>query len=177
MNHLELNSNYNNKELKEKLRYLIEDCYYEKELYFSTKQKLENQNKKINLLYKENDDLKEQEKKIEEENQKSKNQIENELKKIEYNISIEKKSYLYKIGEQNKEIELLEYEIETLKKKKEFLNNKLYKKSMSTKNIFENPESEPVDNLIIHSKTLNKRANSIESKTKRKPFNNFNFVE
>ena len=175
MNHLELNSNYNNKELKEKLRYLIEDCYYEKELYFSTKQKLEKQNKKINLLYKENDDLKEKKKKIEEENQKSKNQIENELKKIEYNISIEKKSYLYKIGEQNKEIELLEYEIETLKKKKEFLNNKLYKKSMSTKNIFENPET--IDNIIIHSKTLNKRGNSIESKIKRKPFNNFNFIE
>jgi hypothetical protein len=45
----DLNSNNNNKVLREKIRNLNEDCYYEKELYLSTKQKLENQNKKINL--------------------------------------------------------------------------------------------------------------------------------
>jgi chromosome segregation ATPase len=173
----DLNSNNNNKVLREKIRNLNEDCYYEKELYLSTKQKLENQNKKINLLYKEHDNLKDKEKKIEEENQLYQNQLESELTSIEYNIKIEKKNYLYKIEEQNKEIESLEYEIERLKKKKEQLKNKLFKKSTSLKNIFENSEKYPLNgNEIFYIKKQNIRPNSIESKTKRKPFNNFNFV-
>ena len=173
----DLNSNNNNKVLREKIRNLNEDCYYEKELYLSTKQKLENQNKKINLLYKEHDNLKDKEKKIEEENQLYQNQLESELTSIEYNIKIEKKNYLYQIEEQNKEIESLEYEIERLKKKKEQLKNKLYKKSTSLKNIFENSEKYPLNgNEIFYIKKQNIRPNSIESKTKRKPFNNFNFV-
>lgn len=173
----DLNSNNNNKVLREKIRNLNEDCYYEKELYLSTKQKLENQNKKINLLYKEHDNLKDKEKKIEEENQLYQNQLESELTSIEYNIKIEKKNYLYQIEEQNKEIESLEYEIERLKKKKEQLKNKLYKKSTSLKNIFENSEKYPLNgNEMFYIKKQNIRPNSIESKTKRKPFNNFNFV-
>ena len=173
----DLNSNNNNKVLREKIRNLNEDCYYEKELYLSTKQKLENQNKKINLLYKEHDNLKDKEKKIEEENQLYQNQLESELTSIEYNIKIEKKNYLYQIEEQNKEIESLEYEIERLKKKKEQLKNKLFKKSTSLKNIFENSEKYPLNgNEIFYIKKQNIRPNSIESKTKRKPFNNFNFV-
>ena len=173
----DLNSNNNNKVLREKIRNLNEDCYYEKELYLSTKQKLENQNKKINLLYKEHDNLKDKEKKIEEENQLYQSQLESELTTIEYNIKTDKKNYLYQIEEQNKEIESLEYEIERLKKKKEQLKNKLYKKSTSLKNIFENSEKYPLNgNEIFYIKKQNIRPNSIESKTKRKPFNNFNFV-
>ena len=173
----DLNSNNNNKVLREKIRNLNEDCYYEKELYLSTKQKLENQNKKINLLYKEHDNLKDKEKKIEEENQLYQNQLESELTTIEYNIKTDKKNYLYQIEEQNKEIESLEYEIERLKKKKEQLKNKLFKKSTSLKNIFENSEKYPLNgNEIFYIKKQNIRPNSIESKTKRKPFNNFNFV-
>ena len=173
----DLNSNNNNKVLREKIRNLNEDCYYEKELYLSTKQKLENQNKKINLLYKEHDNLKDKEKKIEEENQLYQNQLESELTSIEYNIKTDKKNYLYQIEEQNKEIESLEYEIERLKKKKEQLKNKLFKKSTSLKNIFENSEKYPLNgNEIFYIKKQNIRPNSIESKTKRKPFNNFNFV-
>ena len=173
----DLNSNNNNKVLREKIRNLNEDCYYEKELYLSTKQKLENQNKKINLLYKEHDNLKDKEKKIEEENQLYQNQLESELTTIEYNIKTDKKNYLYQIEEQNKEIESLEYEIERLKKKKEQLKNKLYKKSTSLKNIFENSEKYLLNgNEMFYIKKQNIRPNSIESKTKRKPFNNFNFV-
>lgn len=173
----DLNSNNNNKVLREKIRNLNEDCYYEKELYLSTKQKLENQNKKINLLYKEHDNLKDKEKKIEEENQLYQSQLESELTTIEYNIKTDKKNYLYQIEEQNKEIESLEYEIERLKKKKEQLKNKLYKKSTSLKNIFENSEKYPLNgNEMFYIKKQNIRPNSIESKTKRKPFNNFNFV-
>jgi len=173
----DLNSNNNNKVLREKIRNLNEDCYYEKELYLSTKQKLENQNKKINLLYKEHDNLKDKEKKIEEENQLYQSQLESELTTIEYNIKTDKKNYLYQIEEQNKEIESLEYEIERLKKKKEQLKNKLFKKSTSLKNIFENSEKYPLNgNEIFYIKKQNIRPNSIESKTKRKPFNNFNFV-
>ena len=173
----DLNSNNNNKVLREKIRNLNEDCYYEKELYLSTKQKLENQNKKINLLYKEHDNLKDKEKKIEEENQLYQSQLESELTTIEYNIKTDKKNYLYQIEEQNKEIESLEYEIERLKKKKEQLKNKLFKKSTSLKNIFENSEKYPLNgNEMFYIKKQNIRPNSIESKTKRKPFNNFNFV-
>ena len=174
----DLNSNNNNnKVLREKIRNLNEDCYYEKELYLSTKQKLENQNKKINLLYKEHDNLKDKEKKIEEETQLYQSQLESELTTIEYNIKTDKKNYLYQIEEQNKEIESLEYEIERLKKKKEQLKNKLYKKSTSLKNIFENSEKYPLNgNEMFYIKKQNIRPNSIESKTKRKPFNNFNFV-
>ncbi len=173
----DLNSNNNNKVLREKIRNLNEDCYYEKELYLSTKQKIENQNKKINLLYKEHHNLKDKEKKIEEENQLHQSQLERELTTIEYNIKTEKKNYLYQIEEQNKEIESLEYEIERLKKKKEQLKNKLYKKATSLKNIFENSEKYPFNgNEIFYLKKQNIRPNSIESKTKRKPFNNFNFV-
>ena len=173
----DLNSNNNNKVLREKIRNLNEDCYYEKELYLSTKQKLENQNKKINLLYKEHDNLKDKEKKIEEENQLYQSQLESELTTIEYNIKTDKKNYLYQIEEQNKEIESLEYEIERLKKKKEQLKNKLFKKSTSLKNIFENSDKYPLNgNEIFYIKKQNIRPNSIESKTKRKPFNNFNFV-
>ena len=205
-NYFSNNDNLNNKNI-------MEEIYFSKELYDSTKLKTEHQLKQIqdyqnlNLqLEKELNELEIKEnnekknlliEKIEQENYKEKNE---ELKE---KINKEKNEFLDKILEQKKNIENLENDLNNYNNQIEEIKMKLIKKShtmkqrkhsfsssnnnsISISNIKYNTTTSHLNNsnsnfngMIDKNKSEKsslKHSFSIESQTKRKPFNNFNFI-
>ena len=205
-NYFSNNDNLNNKNI-------MEEIYFSKELYDSTKLKTEHQLKQIqdyqnlNLqLEKELNELEIKEnnekknlliEKIEQENYKEKNE---ELKE---KINKEKNEFLDKILEQKKNIENLENELNNYNNQIDEIKMKMIKKSYTMKQrkysfSSSNNNSISINNIKYNTttsylnnsnsnfsrmidknksqKNILKHSFSIESHTKRKPFNNFNFI-
>ena len=139
--------------------------FFQKELLESTKKKISFQKQEIESLYNLNPNLKEKENEIFTGDQAEKDSLNQEIQKMKENIEKLKYNYINEINQQNNTISQIEKESTNEPKKiKTNITSCSLKKNLSFQK-----------SLDSSNKKI-KRPKSIESKTKRKPFNNFIFI-
>ena len=152
--------------------------YYQKEMLEATKRKIIIQQREIDSLYNLNPNLREKEfneftgDQVEQENDNTDEEMEREKEKIQ-NI---KKTSINVINKQNEEMQKIQSEIEQIEatiKQCEQNNNMFAKRTLTN---FNKKHYTFQMNNSNSTKDKDRRPKSIESKNKRKPFNNFNFI-
>ena len=166
------------KQINKEIRYILDDMYYQKEMLEATKRKIIIQQREIDSLYNLNPNLREKEfneftgDQVEKENENTDEEVQREKEKIQ-NI---KKTSINVINKQNEEMQKIQSEIEQIEatiKQCEQNNNMFAKRTLTN---FNKKHYTFQMNNSNSTKDKDRRPKSIESKNKRKPFNNFNFI-
>ena len=147
--------------------------FIQKEQLESTKKKISFQKQEIESLYNLNPNLKEKENEIFTGDQAEKDSLNQEIQKMKENIEKLKYNYIKEINQQNNTISQIEKEIKQLKLKINTNEPKKIKTNITSCSLKKNLSFQK--SLDSSDKKI-KRPKSIESKTKRKPFNNFIFI-